>query len=100
MNALIARLKPSRDVPHDVPSSVPRVVAALGFVAFVVAAAPPAFAQSPNTSTIVVLVSDPSGAAVADANVTVTNDQTGATRQVVSGRDGSASVPALPLTGS
>jgi hypothetical protein len=57
-------------------------------------------AQSPNTSTIVVLVSDPTGAAVSDAKVAVTNNQTGAVREVMSGSDGSATVPALSLTGT
>jgi carboxypeptidase family protein len=62
--------------------------------------AQPVFAQSPNTSTIVVLVADPSGAMVAGATVSVTNNQTGAIREVVSGNDGSATVAALPLTGT
>jgi hypothetical protein len=60
----------------------------------------PLYAQSPNTSTINVLVADQSGAVVADANVSVTNNQTGAVREAVSGSDGSASIPALSLTGS
>jgi Carboxypeptidase regulatory-like domain/TonB dependent receptor len=59
-----------------------------------------AFAQSPNTSTIVVLVTDQSGAAIADAKVAVTNDQTGALREANSGPNGSASFPALSLTGT
>ena len=59
-----------------------------------------ALAQSPNTSTIVVLVADQSGAVVKDANVSVTNNQTGAVREAVSGNDGSATVPALSLTGT
>src|SRR4051794_15222866 len=71
----------------------------LAAIIFVVAAAP-TFAQSPNTSTIVVLVTDPSGASVVGAAVTVTNDRTGATRDAVSGADGSATVAALPLTGT
>jgi hypothetical protein len=57
-------------------------------------------AQSPNTSTIVVLVTDQSGAVVTDAKVSVTNNQTGAVRDAVSGSDGSATVPALSLTGT
>src|SRR5258708_24462420 len=61
---------------------------------------PPLSAQSPNTSTIVVLVSDPSGAVISDAKVAVSNNQTGALREVVSGSDGSATVPALSLTGT
>ncbi len=52
----------------------------------------PAVAQSPNTATIVVLVADQSGGAVQDARVTVTNSETGAVREAVSGerrcRDG------------
>ena len=58
-----------------------------------------AFAQSPNTSTLLVLVSDQSGAIVKDAKVSVTNNQTGAVRESVSSEDGSATFPALSLTG-
>jgi outer membrane receptor protein involved in Fe transport len=60
----------------------------------------PLFAQSPNTSTIVVLVTDQSGAMVKDAHVSVTNNQTGAVREAVSGSDGSVTVSALSLTGT
>ena len=59
----------------------------------------PAFAQSPNTSTIVVLVTDETGAVVGGANVVVTNSERGTVREVVSGADGSAAIAALPLTG-
>jgi len=69
-------------------------------VAFLLASALVTFAQSPNTSTIVVLVTDQSGAVVQDASVSVTNNQTGALRGAVSGSDGSATVPALSLTGT
>src|SRR5580765_7544584 len=69
-------------------------------VVFLLAFAVSARAQSPNTSTIVVLVSDQSGAAVPDAKVTVINNQTGNLREISSGPDGSASAPALSLTGS
>jgi hypothetical protein len=62
--------------------------------------AAPVFAQSPNTSTVVVLVTDQSGAVVKDASVSVTNSQTGAVREAVSGSDGSATFPALSLTGT
>jgi Carboxypeptidase regulatory-like domain/TonB dependent receptor-like, beta-barrel len=61
--------------------------------------AAPALAQSPNTSTVVVLVADQSGAVVKDAKVSVTNNQTGAVRESISGADGSATFPALSLTG-
>src|SRR5262245_44661543 len=59
-----------------------------------------ASAQSTNTATIVVLVSDPTGAVVRDAAVTVTNVGTGAVRAAASGGDGSATFPALSLTGT
>src|SRR5258706_1677775 len=59
-----------------------------------------AHAQSTNTSTIVVLVTDQSGAMVTDAKVSVTNNETGAVREAVSGSGGSATVPALSLTGT
>src|SRR5262249_7202469 len=60
----------------------------------------PAFAQSPNTSTIVVLVTDQSGAVVSDATVIVTNSERGVVREALSGASGSASIAALPLTGT
>jgi hypothetical protein len=56
-------------------------------------------AQSTNTSTIVVLVTDQTGAVFKDAKVSVTNDQTAAVREGMSGSDGRATFPALGLTG-
>src|ERR1051326_3651467 len=56
-------------------------------------------AQSPNTATMIVNVIDPTGAAVKDAKVSVTNTATGAVREAVSGGDGGATIPALSLTG-
>src|SRR5258706_8022779 len=56
--------------------------------------------QSPNNASVVVLVTDQSGLIVKDANVSITNNQTGAVRESKSGADGSASFPALPLTGT
>jgi outer membrane receptor protein involved in Fe transport len=74
----------------------------VSFVAFVsvVCVGVLAHAQSPNTSTILVLVTDPSGAVVSDAKVVVTNTQTAAVREALSGSDGSATFPALSLTGT
>src|SRR5262245_64055260 len=74
----------------------------VSFVAFVLFVCAPgvARAHSTNTSTIVVLVTDQSGAVNKDAKVSVTNNETGAVRETVSGSDGSATVPALPLTGA
>lgn len=60
----------------------------------------PALAQSPNTSTMIVVVADQSGAVVKDAKVSVLNTATGARREVVSGEDGSATFAALSLTGA
>jgi hypothetical protein len=74
------------------------LLALLAFLAFLPTQS--ALAQSPNTSTIVVLVADQSGAMVSDAKVTVINNQTGAVREAVSGSDGSVTVPALSLTGA
>jgi hypothetical protein len=69
-------------------------------LAGLVVLAVPVFAQSPNTSTVVVFVVDQSGAAVKDAKVSVTNDQTAASREASSGVDGTATFPALSLTGN
>jgi hypothetical protein len=60
----------------------------------------PLAAQSPNTATIVVIVVDQAGAVVNDAKISVVNAATGAVREVTSGHDGSATIPALPLTGT
>ena len=56
--------------------------------------------QSPNNAGVVVIVTDQSGAVVKDAVVSLTNNQTGAVRESLSGSDGSVSFPALPLTGT
>jgi hypothetical protein len=69
-------------------------------VALALASVLAAAAQSPNTSTIVILVADQSGAVIKDATVTVTNNHTGARREAMTGSDGSATIPALPLTGT
>ena len=58
------------------------------------------FAQSPNTASMVVVVEDQNGAMVKDAKVTVVNEATGTTREMATGGDGSATVPALSLTGT
>ena len=59
----------------------------------------PAWAQSPNTATVVVIVTDQSGAVVDAAQISVINTETGATRETASGSDGSATIAALSLTG-
>ena len=60
----------------------------------------PAAGQSPNNSGVVVIVTDQAGLVVKDARVSMTNNQTGAVREATSGADGSASFPALSLTGT
>ncbi|HEX8029778.1 MAG TPA: carboxypeptidase regulatory-like domain-containing protein [Vicinamibacterales bacterium] len=60
----------------------------------------PALAQTPNTAALVVEVVDQTGAIVKDAKVTVTNRETGATRNASSDANGLATVGALPLTGT
>jgi Carboxypeptidase regulatory-like domain len=66
---------------------------------FIVIAVPVA-AQSPNTATMIVVVVDQNDAVVKDAKVSVLNNATGARREAVSGNDGSATIPALSLTGT
>src|SRR6476661_6452240 len=60
----------------------------------------PAFSQSPNTATMIVVVTDQTGAVVTDARVTVLNSATGDSREAVSGSDGRATFAALSLTGT
>jgi hypothetical protein len=60
----------------------------------------PVAAQSPNTATMIVVVVDQAGAVVPDAKVSVVNNATSAVREAVSGSDGSATIPALSLTGT
>jgi hypothetical protein len=64
------------------------------------AAGLPAGAQSPNTSSILVAVTDQSGAVVPGATVTILNAMTGAAREAASGGDGMATMAGLPLTGT
>ena len=60
----------------------------------------PAFAQTPNTTALVVAVVDQTGAVVSDARVRVINRETGATRDASSNARGIAAIGALPLTGT
>src|SRR5712671_5604722 len=64
------------------------------------AIAAPLAAQSPNTATMIVVVVDQTGAVLKDAKVSVVNTATGAARDAISGSDGSATIPALSLTGT
>ncbi|HMC71232.1 MAG TPA: carboxypeptidase regulatory-like domain-containing protein, partial [Mycobacteriales bacterium] len=49
---------------------------------------------------MIVVVVDQTGGVVKDARVSLVNAATGAVREAVSGSDGSATIPALPLTGA
>ena len=57
-------------------------------------------AQSPNTSSLTVIVVDQADAAVRDAKVSVVNTATGTVREAVSDAYGRVTLAALPLTGS
>jgi hypothetical protein len=61
--------------------------------------ATPAFAQSPNTAALVVTVVDQTGGVVSGAQVSAVNTATGATREAMSGADGSVTLTALPING-
>ncbi|MEA2239199.1 MAG: hypothetical protein QOC81_3923 [Thermoanaerobaculia bacterium] len=75
-------------------SSVVLLFACLVFIAV------PLAAQSPNTATMIVVVTDQSGAVVPNARISMTNTATGSAREAISGSDGSATIPALSLTGT
>jgi hypothetical protein len=72
----------------------------LAMFAFIATTMITATAQSPNTGSMIVLVVDQNNAVVKDAKVSVVNTATGAERDTVSGSDGSATFPALSLTGT
>ncbi|MFN2578565.1 MAG: carboxypeptidase regulatory-like domain-containing protein [Pyrinomonadaceae bacterium] len=57
------------------------------------------FGQSPNTASLIVTVVDQNGAVVRSAAVSVVNTATGATREAISGDEGTATIAALPLMG-
>ncbi|MEP6946166.1 MAG: TonB-dependent receptor [Acidobacteriota bacterium] len=56
-------------------------------------------AQSPNTGSVIVTVSDQNGAVIPGADISVKNIVTGAVRNATTGADGSATIAALPLVG-
>jgi hypothetical protein len=56
-------------------------------------------AQTANTGSMIVTVVDQNGAVIKGANISVVNTATGATREAVSGDEGTATVAGLPLTG-
>jgi hypothetical protein len=70
-----------------------------GFSLVLAVTALAALGQSPNTASMNVTVVDQNGAVVRGANVSVVNTATGATREAISGDDGTSTIAALPLTG-
>ena len=76
-----------------------RYVMTLAAAMAVLAGLNPAFAQSPNTAAVNVVVEDQSGAVVPGASVSITNTMTGASREAVTAGDGSITVTGLSLTG-
>jgi hypothetical protein len=78
----------------------PYTVALCAVLALCAVVTTPAVAQSPNTATIIVVVADETDQPMPDANVSVVNDATGATRSAVSAGDGSTTIVALSLTGT
>ena len=88
----------SRRVSQRQLNSLMRHISPL--IALFVFVAAPVAAQSPNTASLIVNVVDQTGAVVPDAKVSVVNAATGDAREVVSGSDGNATIPALPLTGT
>src|SRR6476659_2748919 len=75
------------------------VVAAFVLAVVALISTAPSLAQSPNTASMVVTVVDQNGAVVAGASISVTNTATGATREAVSGDEGTVTIAGLPLTG-
>src|SRR5690242_7805617 len=73
---------------------LPLLLALFAFIATTVVA------QSPNTATIIVAVVDQTGAVVPEAKIVAVNNATGAAREVVSGDEGTVTIPGLALTGT
>ncbi len=75
----------------------------LVFTSFAIALLVPiasAYAQSPNTASVNVVVVDQTGGVLPGATVTATNRATGATREGVTGPAGSIALSALPVQGA
>src|SRR5262245_50048959 len=77
-----------------------RLISQISVSAVLVTAFAVALAQTPNTGSMVVVGEDRNGAVVRDARVSIVNDATGATRDGVTGSEGSVTVAALSLTGT
>src|SRR4051794_1246228 len=86
------------DRPMRRPTMRPNLISFLAVALCAAAATAPA--QTPNSATLVVVVVDQTGAVLPAAEVSVTNTATGSHRAATSGSDGSATMAALPLTGT
>jgi hypothetical protein len=75
---------------------VSRLIWAVVFMAMIVMASPPAFAQGGATSTLTGTVVDTSGGVVPGADVVVKSVTTGTVYTAVSGTDGAFTIPAIP----
>src|SRR5687768_10586733 len=73
-------------------------VRCMGMLGFIVSSVGPAHAQT-TTSTVLGTVQDTSGAVLPGATITITNSNTGFSRTVVSGSDGTYLIPAVPAGG-
>jgi len=71
----------------------------LSVLAFALVFTVSAPAPTANTASMIVTVVDQNGAVVKGANVSVLNTATGATREGVSGDEGTATIAGLALTG-
>jgi hypothetical protein len=76
--------------------SVLKLISAMVFMAMLVMASPPAFAQGGATATLTGTVVDTSGGVVPGADVTVKSVTTGTVFTAVSGADGGFTIPAMP----
>src|SRR6266496_37729 len=76
------------------------IARAMALIVFTAISFGVAAAQSPNTASMIVVVVDQNGAVVAGAKVLLANRATGATREAVSGTDGTATFAGLSLTGT
>ena len=97
---LVPRRAPDQSANQSKEKTMKTYVSSILLFALLLLLALPLAAQSPNTATMIVVVVDQTGAVVKDAKVSVVNTATGAVREAVSGSDGSATIPALSLTGT
>src|SRR5262245_4296362 len=84
---------PSYSKKEPLESAIPLLIAFAFMLSMLIA---PAFLAQAPVGTISGVVTDPSGAVIKDAPITIRNKATGFTRQTKSENDGVYSAPALP----